>query len=385
MKRSDIIIFFSLVFSVYGLINFYIFFRAWSAFALLPQARIWIMLIGILLVIAYPVGRILERATLSILSEVLVYVGAIWLGEMVYLLLLTLAVDFLRVANFFIPFFPKFVTNNYSETSFVTALSIFGISSLITIFGFLNARFPRIKKLEFVVPKKKSTFNKLHIAAVSDIHLGTIMGPKRLQYIINKINSLNADIVLLVGDVFDEDIGRVIKNNLGEMLRGMKSTYGTFAITGNHEYFGGVEHAVHYLREQGIAVLRDEAISLADAITIVGREDISFNRWSGLKRKSLHELLRTDEKNLPTIVMDHQPLNLQELAKAEIDVQLSGHTHHGQLWPFNFITKKIYDVSWGYKKKGNAHIYVSCGAGSWGPPIRTGNTPEILSLTLRFQ
>jgi predicted MPP superfamily phosphohydrolase len=89
-------------------------------------------------------------------------------------------------------------------------------------------------------------------------------------------------------------------------------------------------------------------------------------------------------RDLPTILLDHQPVSLDDAVQAGIDLQLSGHTHHGQLWPFSYITKKVYEVSWGYKKKGNTNIYVSCGAGSWGPPVRTGNTPEILSIALRF-
>ena len=90
------------------------------------------------------------------------------------------------------------------------------------------------------------------------------------------------------------------------------------------------------------------------------------------------------DKNLPMILMDHQPVHLEEAEKAGMDLQLSGHTHHGQLWPFNFITKKVYELSRGYKKKGDTQYYVSCGVGTWGPPIRTGNRPEIIALTITF-
>ena len=385
MKKRDIIIFFSAVLSVYALINFYIFIRGWNAFAIIPEQRTYLLAVFTILAAAYPIGRILERFSLSLFTEVIVYAGSIWLGLMTYLFLLTAAIDVLRLVNFIIPVFPQAVNENFGLANFWTAIIVLAVSFIATIGGFINARFPQIKKLEISVPKKNAGVNEIKIAAASDIHLGTIMRQRRLKYIVNKINSINADVVLLPGDVFDEDIGKVIKNNLGDILKTIQSKFGIFAVTGNHEYFGGVDQAVKYLREHGINVLRDEAVSIKNTVTILGREDISYNRWSGQKRKSLNEMLKTTANDLPTIVLDHQPFNLNEPTEAGIDLQLSGHTHHGQLWPFNFITKKVYELSWGYKKKENTHFYVSCGAGSWGPPIRTGNTPEILEITLKLE
>jgi predicted MPP superfamily phosphohydrolase len=91
------------------------------------------------------------------------------------------------------------------------------------------------------------------------------------------------------------------------------------------------------------------------------------------------------DKSYPVILMDHQPFRLAEAEANGVDLQLSGHTHHGQLWPFNLITKKVYELSWGYKKKGSTHYYVSCGVGTWGPPIRTANRPEIINIKLQFE
>ena len=173
----------------------------------------------------------------------------------------------------------------------------------------------------------------------------------------------------------------MIRQNLGETLRKINSRLGVFAVTGNHEYIGGVEEACRYLGDHGITMLRDESVMIDDRVYIVGREDRSIG--SG-RRKSLDDLLLRVDKSFPVILMDHQPFRLEEAENAGVDLQLSGHTHHGQLWPFNFITKKVYELSWGYKKKGNTHVYVSCGVGTWGPPVRTGNRPEIINMKLRF-
>jgi uncharacterized protein len=382
--KKQFIIFFTIVLSVYGVINFYILFKAWHAFALLHEQRFLIVTAGAILAALYPLGRVLERYTLSRVNEIVVYLGAVWLAEMVYLFLFTASFDIITAFIYLISLPFPVISEPSSEITMWIEIGIISFSTLITIVGFWNARFPHIKELQFSIPKKSSAANIMKIAAVSDIHLGTIMGPKRLRYIVDKINSLHADVVLLVGDVFDEDIGRVIKNNLGDLLRQMESTYGTYAITGNHEFFGGVYMAVSYLEDHGIKVLRDESVTINNSVNITGRNDLSYNAGGSRKRKSLNDILEHVSRDLPVIVLDHQPTNLLEAVDAGVDVQLSGHTHHGQLFPFNLITKRVYEISWGYKKKGNTNFYVSCGVGSWGPPVRTGNTPEILSITLRF-
>jgi hypothetical protein len=225
----------------------------------------------------------------------------------------------------------------------------------------------------------------MNVVVASDIHLGTIVCKSKLERIVDRINALEPDLVLLPGDVVDEDIGPVIRNNLGETLRKIRSKFGVVAITGNHEYIGGVEPACTYLVEHGITMLRDSSITINDSVIIVGREDISIRGFTGKIRKPLKELMSDVDKSYPIILMDHQPFHLEEAEANGADLQLSGHTHHGQLWPFNFITKKVYELSWGYKKKGNTHYYVSCGVGTWGPPVRTGNRPEIVSLRLKFE
>ena len=245
---------------------------------------------------------------------------------------------------------------------------------IIVFVGFINARIPRTKKLDIKI-SKPSKFKSLKIAAASDIHLGTIVSRPMLEKIVTLINSLDADIVLLPGDVVDEDIGPVIKQNLGETLRKIKSKYGVYAITGNHEYIGGIEPACKYLEEHGIVMMRDKVIEIENDIYIAGREDRSIKQFSGKLRKPLEEILNSVDKSKPIVLMDHEPVKLAEAEKNGVDLQLSGHTHHGQLWPFNFITKKVYELSRGYKFKGSTQYYVSCGVGTWGPPVRTGNKP----------
>jgi predicted MPP superfamily phosphohydrolase len=183
----------------------------------------------------------------------------------------------------------------------------------------------------------------------------------------------------------DEDVEPAIRLNLGETLRLIKSKYGIYGVTGNHEFYGGVEPCCKYLVDHGVVMLRDSVIKIADAFTIVGREDVTLEQDHSKHRKKLSELLKEVDPALPIILMDHQPLRLDDAEKNGVDLQLSGHSHHGQLWPFNYISQAVYEVSWGYKKKGNTQIYVSCGVGTWGPPMRSGNRPEVVNVKLKFK
>jgi predicted MPP superfamily phosphohydrolase len=198
-------------------------------------------------------------------------------------------------------------------------------------------------------------------------------------------NSLNPDIILLPGDIFDEDIGPIIKNKLGDDLQKLNAKYGVYAVTGNHEYIGGVESAVDYMEKHGINVLRDEAVLIDSGFYLVGREDRSIGQFANQKRIELSEITKNINKNFPAILLDHQPFQLNLTRENGIDLQLSGHTHHGQLWPLNYITSMIYEISWGYEKIDETHYYVSSGFAGWGPPVRTGSRTEIVNLKIAFE
>jgi uncharacterized protein len=385
MKALPFILFFGVFFTVYGLLNYYIFIRGWQAIPPGSALRGPYVALFLLLALAFIGGRFLERAWLSPLSETLVWLGSFWLAAMLYFILGILFLDIARLVNHFAPFFPDLVTADYQRTKGIVAIVLVGIVAVVLAIGHLNALMPVTRSLSLSIPKQVEGKKEMTIAAVSDIHLGTVIGRSRFDRIVGRINALDPDVILLPGDIVDEDLGPVIRENLGERLRALRSRYGTFAVTGNHEYIGGVEEAVAYLREHGVTVLRDEVHVLPNGVTLVGREDRSLVQMAHGKRKSLPELLAGVDMTHPVILMDHQPFHLEEAEQGGVDLQLSGHTHHGQLWPLNYITSAIYEVSTGYKKKGDSHIYVSSGVGSWGPPVRTGNQPEIVHVILSFQ
>jgi predicted MPP superfamily phosphohydrolase len=384
MKKSSFVIFFSIVFTVYGAVNYYIFITGWNAIPHRSYTATMYIILYLFFSLSFIAGRILERKMLSWFSTFLVWVGSFWLAAMVYFLLFSVFFDLIRLVNLIFPIYSTEPRLKYSELKFLLFFIVLSAVFVIVLLGFFNARIPRVKKL-YIKINKPSKFSALKIAAASDIHLGTIVNQPMLRKIVTLINSLEPDLVLLPGDVVDEDIGPVIKQNLGETLKLIKSKYGVYGITGNHEYIGGVEPACKYLEEHGINMLRDRVLQIEDDLFIAGREDRSIKQFAGKLRKPLDEILKDIDKSNPIILMDHQPSGLADAEKNGIDLQLSGHTHNGQLWPFNFITKKVYELSWGFKTKGSTQYYVSCGAGTWGPPIRTGNRPEIVLINAVFE
>lgn len=326
----------------------------------------------------------LDRKYQNKLSALFIWIGSFWLGAMLYFFLIVLLVDILKLVNLIIPFLSaiQFIYTSHFNL-YLFAFSVVSVT-VILLAGYFNSIHPRIKYLDININKPGGKFKSIKLAAASDIHLGTIISKSRLKRIVEKINGLNPDLVLLPGDVIDEDIRPVIKNNLGELLRQIKSKYGVYGITGNHEYIGGVVNAKKYLSEHNIKLLDDSLVLIEDSVYIIGREDRSIKGFAGLNRKPLDEILTGADKSKPLILMDHQPVKLIEAEENNIDLQLSGHTHHGQVWPFNFITKRVYEISKGYRKKGKTHYYVSCGVGTWGPPVRTNCRPEIMCINLSF-
>ncbi len=385
MKTSSFITFFTIVFTVYGLVNLYIGIRGWQSFPRGSSMRWYFLAVFLFVSLSFIAGRFMERASLSLSNYILVWIGSFWLAAMVYFFLAILTLDLLRIINHFLPFFPGVITENYVKAKQITAWSITGLVAVVVIVGYINAMATKIQTLDLTIPKGANGRNDITIVLASDMHLGTIIGRWRCNSLVEQIERLKPDLILLAGDIVDEDLGRVVQQNLGEELRRLNAPLGVYGINGNHEYIGGVEKADRYLRDHGITMLRDSVVMVDGGFYLVGRDDRSANWRGGPGRKPLEMLMASVDRKFPIILLDHQPFGLNEGAVAGADLQLSGHTHHGQLWPFNYITNRIYEVSRGFKKIGETNIYVSTGFGTWGPPVRLGNRPEIVKITLHFQ
>lgn len=382
--KAQFVIFFGTFFAIYGATNYYIGLRGWQAFGrLIPYGygKIYWLLFS-LLALSFLAGRFGEKYLPAAVSEGLTLVGSYWLAAMHYLFFSLIVIDLIRLADRWLGFLPEVLKQFPAATGLAVSLLVTGI----IIYGLWNARNPQLSHYEITISKPAGSLKQLHVVMVSDIHLGKIVNNGRLMTLVNRINDLNPDLVLLPGDIIDEDIGPFVEQKMPEVFRRLKPKYGTFAVFGNHEYIGGhAEEAFRHLQEAGITVLRDDYKKVAESFYIVGRDDRSGERFKGKRRQELSAVMEGVEHSLPVILLDHEPFHLEEGQEQGVDLQLSGHTHRGQLFPYNLITQRIFEKDWGYLRKGDFQVIVSCGFGTWGPPIRIGNTPEIVDIIINFQ
>lgn len=377
-------LFFIIFFLLYTSLNFYVFIRGWQVISAYPILRSIYAVLFIIIAYAYILAKLLYKFLSPLAYDILLGVGAIWFAFFAYLVLSLLLIDIIRLLNGWLHFLPAFIFNNYELTKKITAIVVITLVGLIVFLGNLNKRNIEIKTIEINIPKGASKLDSLNVVMASDIHLSPIDGEKLLAKIVDKINSCNPDIILLAGDIVDDKAIVLEERGIGESFRKLKSKYGIYSITGNHEYINGVDTCVRFAEKFGIKFLRDSSVMIDSSFYLIGRDDISELQFTGKQRKSLSDIVKDIKPNYPKILLDHTPFKLEQAEQNGIDIQLSGHTHHGQIFPGNLITKMIYELSWGYKKKGNTHYYVSSGAGTWGPPVRTGSSSEIVDIKIKF-
>lgn len=257
----------------------------------------------------------------------------------------------------------------------------------LLLWGSRNAWSTVVRSYDLEVDKRAWDGRKeLRIAAASDLHLGTVVGNRHLARLVRHMRRLKPDLILLPGDVLDDSIEPFIRENMADVLKGLQAPLGVYACLGNHEYIGGhIEEYIGRMRAIGIEVLTDKTVLVADSFYVVGRKDKAAERFRQDGRLALEELLAGSDRSLPVILLDHQPYGFGAAAEAGVDLMLSGHTHRGQMAPNHWITRRLFELDWGYMRKGAMHALVSSGYGFWGPPIRIGSRSEILSVRLRFR
>ena len=377
-----IIIFISIIFLIFGLSGYYVYTRTTQAFSGTFVDSTTFLILYIFLLTSFFIGKIAEVYSIGFISSTLVKIGSVGAGFFLYALLFVIFFDFIRLINYIIPFYPGFVTADYQKAKLVVGIITLSIISVIFIAGYINARNPKIRNLNITINKKQIGFDKLNIVAVSDIHLGTVVNKTKIKRLIHIIKQLEPDLVLIAGDIIDDNIKVVKHYDLLNWFKDLNPKYGVYSCLGNHEYIGRAYTHLDYFEKNGIHMLKDTTIKIDNKFYIVGRDDIGGKSFSGKKRKSLDELTKDIDFKLPVFLLDHQPHNLEETAELAVDLQFSGHTHNGQIWPLNYLTGLLFEEDWGYLKKINTHFYISSGYGTAVIPIRVGNTPEIVNIKI---
>lgn len=307
---------------------------------------------------------------LTILSRI----GAYWMAVF-YLLLLLVPVAHLTVVLL------RRTRLSRHGTRLWTGLGTLGLLVFFLAYGTYNAYSPVVRTYEIRMERGASALDSLSVAMAADMHFGLLSGKDHAERLVKEINALQPDLVLMPGDLIDDDIRPFVDQRIDDTLSKLQATYGVYATLGNHDkYDGTMQHLIETLERSGIDILYDETVTVQDQLTLIGRKDRSDD-----ERLPLDELMEGVDLSKPVFLLDHQPYELDEAERAGIDLMVSGHTHRGQVFPGHLITNAIYENDWGYLKKERMHSVVTSGFGFWGPPIRIGTRSEIVHLLIRFE
>jgi len=323
-----------------------------------------------------------------------------WLGVMLYSLLVILTADLMRLVLKRCTFSGKqklFSRRGHAAAGAVCFLCICGLS----IAGFRSADDIKLTEYELYVDKTAGDLDSLKIILTADLHLGYSIGIRQMEQMVQKINREDADIVVIAGDIFDNEYEALEDPEaLAEILGGIQSRYGVYACYGNHDieekvlagftFASGQEKASDprmdaFLEQAGIRLLREEGVLIEDAFYLYGRPDYKRPGRGIQERKTPEQVTEDMDRSKPVIVLDHEPRELQELADAGVDIDLCGHTHDGQTFPGNLTVRLFWENPCGYLQKGQMHNIVTSGVGVFGPNMRLGTRSEICLITVRFR
>lgn len=337
---------------------------------------------GILLVIVFALFVASRKPDIGI-PRIILLADHYALGFVVYMVMIVNVIATLIWIGKLIHLIPAPIPDNLR----LIAGSISAILLLvIVIYGSIHAKNIQMKHYDIAINKsttkqESQTKDSIKIALISDIHLGYVVDENHLEKVVSKINSMKPDVICIAGDIFDGDITSLSNpEKLQTLFKEMKSKYGVYACLGNHDAGDGYNKMIDFLEKSDIIVLMDEAIVVDNQFILAGRRDSSPIGMHGEEREKLSF---SNEENLPVVVMDHQPGNINQYSN-EADLILCGHTHKGQIFPFGFITNALFDVDYGYYRASDKapQVIVTSGIGTWGPPQRVASDSEVVEIDI---
>lgn len=364
------ILFFILIFSVFLLAN-YLFYLAIISFFDIKSSfsKKIIMVLIVLLATSFVFSFVLIRTSEVEMARWFYIVSSLWGGFMINFFIATIIL-------FLISFWAR--RNKIKMNKARIARIFFVIALIVSMGGIINALNPRIKEIEVSIANLPKEWEGGKIAHLSDVHIGPVNRKYFLEKVVGKINKSNVDIVLMTGDFFDGSEKGI--DFVPEVLNRLDAPLGVYFASGNHENYNHKLNFQKILTDGGAVVLDDEVVEI-EGLRIMG---VSYRDQNTGGVLEMINLLNKDKNGKPTILLYHTPDQVKEISKEGVDLQLSGHTHAGQIFPMNIITSLIYKgFNHGLYKIKDYNLYISSGVGTWGPLMRVGNYPEIPIIHLR--
>jgi hypothetical protein len=357
---------------LYGGINFYFFFRARSVLHFSGALQALLLVLLIFLILAPVVVRTLESLHCEQAARFVACTGYVWMAFVFLFFFLSVSLELVR-------FLHKLIV---PETGTMALKAVtFGLSVLLStglvVYGCIDAQRVRVKTLQIPTEQILPGEGKLRIVQISDVHVGIIIRNDRLTPILEKVREAKPDILVSTGDLLDGELDNIMTD--AERFAAIPAPAGKFAVLGNHEYYAGVSRSIEFTEAAGFQILRDD-VTQAAGLTIFGEDDITGRKPGATPKSAAFLKALAEKQNGFVLLLKHQP-HIRE--KANFNLQLSGHTHGGQLFPFGFIVKLYFPRIYGlHTLAENKLLYISRGTGTWGPPVRIFAPPEITVIDL---
>lgn len=362
-------------FLLYGALHFYLLVKAGQAFALGMAFTIALVLFMLLMISAPLIVYFSEKHGFLSWARLLSFVGYCWMGFVFLCFCCLIVIDLYRLFIFAGGLvFPAPLAALAPSPKYYFPVSVL-LSLAIALYGYSEAQNIRTERILLSSSKIPREAGRLKIVQISDVHLGMIVREARLSRILKEVKKADPDLFISTGDLVDGQINNLV--GLAEILREINPRYGKFAITGNHEFYAGLAQSLDFTRQAGFTVLRGEGLTVAGLINLAGVDDPAGKGFGLYREVSEKDLLSNLPQEKFTILLKHRP-EVERTALGSFDLQISGHTHQGQILPFRLLTRIFYPYDGGsFRLPPYASLHVSRGSGTWGPPIRFLTPPEV--------
>jgi uncharacterized protein len=380
LRNVIVILFLLTFFLLYGGLHLYFFLRIQAAFAPGVAGQGILVALLILGVLAPLIVRASERFGLEALARLMSWGGYLWMAVIFLFFSISLVLDIYRLLVFVAGFVLRTDVIAYLPTARILFLIPLAAALSIGVYGFFEARQIGQEHIQIHSHKIPKAIGKIRVVQISDVHVGVLVREKRLAEILRKVREAQPDLLVSTGDLVDGQLNSMAEAI--EQFREIQPRYGKYAVTGNHEFYAGIDDAIDFITRSGFILLRGEVATVAGAIDLAGVDDPVIRRQDLHGGLSDREVLSLGGGDRFAILLKHQPL-VESGAPGAFDLQLSGHTHRGQIFPFRLVTSLFFPYHSGdFRLENGALLHVSRGTGTWGPPIRFLSPPEITVIDL---
>lgn len=374
-KFPSMIIFLAAFLSLYGLLHYYFYRKAIHAFEMGILGHV-LLIIGLCLLLFSPlILELLESKDSGALKTAIAYAGYFWMGIIFLFFSINLLIDIYKsVIHLFSRIFSPVLLKYIPENRMIFIIVLLVIAA-INIYGLFEAADITVEKIELKTSKLPPGMNTFRVAQISDIHFSATNSAGLARKITSILKDIKPDLLVSSGDLIDKGLGD--REYVEGLFAGLEVPYGKFGTTGNHEFIAGIEPATEFTEKAGFKLMRNEVVPVGGFLDIAAIDDPSGKTFGGAQPISENKVLASLSPDRLRIFLKHQP-RIEKDSIGKFDIQLSGHTHKGQIYPFTVIVSLFYKYMDGFFDLGKgSSLYVSRGTGTWGPPIRFFTFPEI--------